>query len=141
VSIPKEARGHLLLAAILAPTAGLLAIMVALVLYAWMFRPVEDLFGGRQEVLFYLLLLGAGASYLLEFVGLWLVRTLRGGRALPLPALLLLSTCIGGSMTPVVVHRFIPLGSLHQWLGAAALGVLGGLVAGFTFWAVAPEGA
>ena len=133
-------RGHLLLAAILAPFAGLLAITVALVLYAWFLEPVEEIFGGAKEALFYLLLVGAGASYLLEFAGLWLIRSRPGARPLPLPTLLLLSTCIGGSMTPLVVDRFIPLEILHHWLQAGAIGALGGLVAGFTFWAIAPEG-
>lgn len=136
---PENHRGHLVLATILAPITGLLAITVVLVLYAWLLQPVEDLFGGKQEALFYLLLIGAGGSYLLEFLGLWVVRSRRNGRGLTLPALLILSTCIGGVLTPVVVDHFIPLELVRHWLGVGALGALGGLVAGYTFWAIAPE--
>ena len=139
LSTPVHPRGHLVLATILAPIAGLLAITVLLVLYAWVLQPVEHLFDGKQEALFYLLLIGAGGSYLLEFIGLWVVRSRRNGRGLALPALLILSTCMGGVLTPLVVDHFIPLDLVRHWLGVGALGAIGGLVAGATFWAIAPE--
>jgi hypothetical protein len=138
--MPEHQRGHLFLATIIAPITGLLAITVALVLYAWILQPVEDLFSAKQEALFYLLLIGAGGSYVLEFIGLWAVRSRRKGRALPLVPLLLLSTSLGGLLTPVVVDLFIPLELVRHWLGVGGLGALGGLVAGSTFWAIAPEG-
>ena len=112
---------------------------MALVLYAWILRPVEDLFSAKQEALFYLLLVGAGGSYVLEFAGLWAIRSRRKGRGLPLGSLLLLSTSLGGLLTPVVVDLFIPLELVRHWLGVGALGALGGLVAGSAFWAIAPE--
>jgi len=134
-----KARGPILLAAVLAPTAGVLAITVALVLFAWIRQPVEDIFGGLQETIFYLLLFGAGGAYLVEFLGIWYFRHRTAGRGLPLPALLLVSSLLGGVISPVVVHFVIPLETAMHWIGIGALGAFGGLVSGVTFWAVAPE--
>lgn len=132
-------RGQILLAAIIAPPIGLISDALLLVLAGRLHHPPIDPFRGREAPLFLLLLLGAGLFYFLEFLFISYFRTRRGGKGLGFGATVLAFGVTGLIFSPMITGILLPIPTLAHWFGVGLLGIIGGVVAGATFWVLAPE--
>jgi hypothetical protein len=136
---PGRHRGQLLLAAIIAPPAGLIGVALLMVLAARFEDPQADPFRDRELTLFLLLLLGAGLAYLLEFLIISWTRTRRQGAGFTLRRTLVAFALTGLVFSPIAAGLLLPVDSPHHWVRIALLGTVGGLLSGWTFWLLAPE--
>jgi hypothetical protein len=129
--MPDYERKYLVMAALLAPAAGIAAVSGLVLL----------LFGTETRILtglFYVLLVGGPIAYALEFLGVWYFRERLKGGALRLQALLPISAVLG-LLTPVVpIYGFNIVTPTVSWMLIAGLGVVGGVVSAVTFWILAP---
>lgn len=125
-------RKYYLMAAILAPAAGI-TVVSALVLL--LFGPVQRVMTG----LFYLLLVGTPIAYGLEFLGIWYFGERMQGRGLRLPHLIPLSLVLGILVPVVPIYGFHIVQPTISWMLIAALGAAGGVASALTFWALTPR--
>lgn len=130
--MPGRERGHYLMAAIFAPTAGVSAVAgLVFLLFGPEFRVMTGLF--------YLILVGTPIAFALEFLGLWYFRERQKGGQLGLPSLLAVSAVLG-FLTPIIpIYGFNIVTPTLSWLLIGALGTIGGVVSAVTFRFLAPK--
>jgi hypothetical protein len=131
--MPEYERRYLVMAALLAPAAGL-TVVAGLVFL--LFGPAFRVLTG----LFYVFLVGAPIAYALEFLGIWYFGERQKGGQLGLPQTLLVSSVLG-FLTPIVpVYGFNIVTPTISWTLIGGLGALGGVVSALTYRLLAPTG-
>lgn len=123
--MPRNRRQYLL-AAMLAPAAGITVVAGLVIL---LFGPADRVMTG----LFYLLLVGTPIAYGMEFLGIWYFTEHRSNVALPLRHLLTVAVMLGVLVPLVPIYGFGIVHPTLPWWLLLTLGAVGGVTSALVF--------